>query len=176
MVNIHHRHHHPQDNDTDHTFSVVGFYGFGALQANNFSVTRVVSEKTLARKSKRSTLRTKTLLQMSLLGVVTKDDENIMPELLYSLTYSQPAAPIENQIQLSAAILSESRNIFFGLVLTILRVVDPGKCEITYLGKHTHHNFFWSNSTMPLLPPTANRYRQHCHDRLQPAFSRFAPG
>jgi hypothetical protein len=76
------------------------------------------------------------LMAMSLLGVVDRlEYEGKPPELLYSVTYAQPQAPIVNQIQLSAAILSESRSIFFGLILTILRVTCPSKCEITYLGE-----------------------------------------
>jgi hypothetical protein len=70
---------------------------------------------------------------MSLLGVVDRQDK--APELLYSTTFSQPHARIVNQIQLSACVLSSSKSVFFGKVLTILRVTDPAKCEICYLGK-----------------------------------------
>ena len=72
-------------------------------------------------------------LTVTLLGAMEKPKQ--APELLYSVSGSQPNAEIMNQIQFSANILSESKNIFFGKVLSILRAFDPRKLELAYAGE-----------------------------------------
>jgi hypothetical protein len=74
-------------------------------------------------------------MQISLLGFIEKEGSKKPPELLYAVTGAQPKAEILNQIQFAACVLSESRNIFFGLVLSILRVFDERRCQIIYCGE-----------------------------------------
>jgi hypothetical protein len=56
------------------------------------------------------------------------------PELIYAITSHQPRSKIKNVIQASAAILSQSRTIFFGKVLCLLRHYDPRLVELLYTG------------------------------------------
>jgi len=58
------------------------------------------------------------------------------PELIYALTSHQPRADIANLIQASAAILSQSKTIFFGKVLCMLRHYDPKMVELLYTGNY----------------------------------------
>ena len=73
------------------------------------------------------------LSEIALLGAVRREGK--VPELLYSVTSHQPRKEIFNVVQLSGTILGQSRSIFLGKVLAILRFFDPGKLEITYCGK-----------------------------------------
>jgi hypothetical protein len=72
------------------------------------------------------------VFQVSLLGAIRKKGKT--PDLLYAITSHQPEEEIKNIIQISACILSQSRNIFFGKILAILRCFDPRKVEICYGG------------------------------------------
>jgi hypothetical protein len=142
-----------------------GFFGFGAVEAVHFSTTRLALESTLARKAKRLGLYSEKLLSMSLLGVVDRKDK--VPELLYSATFSQPNARITNQIQLSVGVLSNSKAIFFGKILTILRVTDPRKCEISYAGERKKNQRTCSRSCANVvLFSRVTRYRFLSHYRL----------
>jgi hypothetical protein len=79
------------------------------------------------------------LSEVSLLGAVCKEGKT--PDLLYAVTSHQPKSPICNIIQISGAILGQSRTIFFGKILLILRAFHPGFLEIAYCGEfytHTH--------------------------------------
>lgn len=75
------------------------------------------------------------VFQVSLLGVVRKPKSKI--DLLYSLTSHRPRAKISNLIQVAGTILGQSRNIFLGKILTILRFFDPSLVEIAYHGELT---------------------------------------
>ena len=57
---------------------------------------------------------------------------NKAPDLLYTITMHRPEQKINNVLQLSACILSQSRTIFLGKILTLLRIMDPRKAEICY--------------------------------------------
>jgi hypothetical protein len=79
------------------------------------------------------------LSEVALLGAVRKEGK--VPDLLYAVTSHQPKKAICNIIQVSGAILGQSRSIFFGKILLILRAFHPGFLEIAYCGEfytHTH--------------------------------------
>jgi hypothetical protein len=54
---------------------------------------------------------------------------------LYSVTKAAPRSRICNVLQMSSCILSESRHIFLGLLLGLLRTMDPSKMELCYTGE-----------------------------------------
>jgi hypothetical protein len=128
---------------------LTAMYGFFGVQSTNFTVTRIVTESYLARKSQRVRLFDDDKLQISLLGVVhhdTKNEEEKPPDLLYSVTGSQPKAEVLNQLQVSGAVLGSSRCIFFGHILTILRYFDPRACEMIYSGERREMMASWTCS------------------------------
>ena len=115
-------------------------YGFSAVEATNFPRTRLVSESYLVRRKNQKLGLQQTLgmadgsiYEVSLIGAVQRGRQ--VPDLLYALTAHQPRQPICNIVQWSCQILGESRSIFLGKLLTILRVFSPGMLEITYTGK-----------------------------------------
>ena len=73
------------------------------------------------------------LYDVALLGAVRK--EGRPPSLLYALSSHQHKQQIYNILQVSGQILGQSRAIFLGKVLLILRAFDPAKLEILYTGK-----------------------------------------
>jgi hypothetical protein len=115
-------------------FFSLGLYGFSATSPVNFTKTRILRESYLAEKRIREPLFADSRLQISLLGVLEKPGDRKPPELLFSVTTQQLKAKIKNQVQSSGCILGESKNIFFGLVLSVLRVFDPRKLEVSYAG------------------------------------------
>jgi hypothetical protein len=56
------------------------------------------------------------------------------PQLIYALSSHRPKAQIKNLIQASVAILSQSKTIFFGKLLCLLRHYDPRLVELLYTG------------------------------------------
>jgi hypothetical protein len=140
-----------------------GLYGFCSVQSCSFNRTRIVAESTLSKVKSDPSGLIKTrglddgdLVEVSLLGAVCKEGKK--PDLLYSLTSRQPKKDIYNVVQISGAILGESRCIFLGKVsswlpwwflttstqrltqfppqiLCLLRYFNPGCMEIIYCGK-----------------------------------------
>jgi hypothetical protein len=113
-------------------------FGYAAAEATNYSKTSIMSEGYLARKGTWTQVFTDPDAQISLLGVVESSSDEVPPQLLYGITESNEDAAIENQLQFSACILNQSKNIFFGKVLTILRFFMAEHVEPIYLGKCTH--------------------------------------
>jgi hypothetical protein len=70
-------------------------------------------------------------MQLCLLGAT----EGKKPQFVYAVTSKKEEAPTMNVNQIPADILSTSRVVFFGLVLKLLRYLDPAKAEICYIGK-----------------------------------------
>lgn len=75
-------------------------------------------------------LEGKNVFRVNLLGALLSPSAK--PDLLYAVTMHRPNEKIRNILQLSAAILSQSRVIFLGKVLLLLRLLDPKKTEIAY--------------------------------------------
>jgi hypothetical protein len=113
---------------------INGFYGYSALESCNFTRTSVISEKTLHRDAKRrdALLTSEDVVQITLLGAVVPEKLEETPNLLYAITRRQPKARIENIAQFSCCILSNSRRVFLGKVLKLLRYLDPAKAELAY--------------------------------------------
>ena len=55
------------------------------------------------------------------------------PDLLYSVTAHQPDQPIFNIAQASGTILGNSRGIFLGKLIVLLRAFNPGMMEVLYI-------------------------------------------
>ena len=109
-------------------------YGFAALEASNFTTTRIMSESYLNKdKKKRELLYSEDLMHVTLLGAKCREGE--APDLVYAVTFKQPRAEICNILQVSSWILSASRCVFLGKILTLLRCFDPRKLELCYTGK-----------------------------------------
>jgi hypothetical protein len=110
------------------------------LEGPNFSKTRIVGE-TYLRKFKNHPLGLENTLginsglvhEMALLGAVRK--EGTVPELIYALSAHQPNQDIFNIVQVSGQILGQSRSIFLGKILLLLRAFDPSMMEILYTGE-----------------------------------------
>jgi hypothetical protein len=78
---------------------------------------------------------------VSLLGAIQPlkkqqklDTNRPPPDFLYAITRKNDDAKIENCIQVSAAILSQSREIFMNKIYVILKNTDPHQMEICYTG------------------------------------------
>jgi hypothetical protein len=110
-------------------------FGYAAAEATNYSKTRIMTEKYLARMQTWTQVFTDPESQISLLGVVDSASDEVPPQLLYAITEPNRDADVVNQLQFSACILNESRNIFFGKVVTILRYFMAEHVELIYLGK-----------------------------------------
>jgi hypothetical protein len=112
-----------------------GAYGFFAIQATNFPRTRLVRESYLKNIGFRHRLGMAgdNVIQVTLLGAVRKEGKK--PDLLYAVTSRRPEEKICNIIQAACAILSQSRIIFLGKILTILRCFDPRMVELCYTGE-----------------------------------------
>lgn len=108
--------------------------GFCSIEGPNFPRTRVVSESYLNKQKKTPLgMLDENVIQVSLLGTVQKPKRKI--DLLYSITSKRPTAKISNLVQVAGTILGQSRNIFLGKILTILRFFDPALVEIAYHGE-----------------------------------------
>ena len=115
--------------------AINGTYGFFSIEAPNFPRTRIVRESYLKKMSFEARLGMggKDVTQVSLLGAVHR--KGTTPDLLYAITSRKPEDKIFNLIQVACAILSQSRNIFLGKILTLLRCFDPRKLELAYTGE-----------------------------------------
>jgi hypothetical protein len=108
-------------------------FGFMAIESSKFTTTRIMSESYLkGDKEKRKLLYSEDLMQVTILG--SKEVGDSMPDLIYAVTLKNPRSEICNIIQCSSHILSASRCIFLGKILTLLRCFDPRKMEICYAG------------------------------------------
>ena len=92
------------------------------------------------KKRKRSGLYDPNVYEISLVGAIRR--LNKTPDLLYSVTSHCPDKPITNIAQISGAILGQSRNIFFGKILAMLRVFQHGSFELSYTGETFFLYFF----------------------------------
>jgi hypothetical protein len=115
-------------------FTGNGIYGFCSIESTNYTNTRIMSERYLhENKAKRDLLLSENLQQLTLLGATLEPGKR--PNLVYALTFKQPSSEIRNILQVSATILSSSRCVFLGKILTLLRCFDPRKLEICYTGE-----------------------------------------
>jgi hypothetical protein len=110
------------------------------VEASNFDRTRLVTETTLSKYKrdasgmfKNKCFNVGDLSEIALLGAIRRPEK--VPELLYSVTCHQPKQKIYNIVQVSGAILGQSRSIFLGLVLSVLRVFCPTMLEASYCGE-----------------------------------------
>jgi hypothetical protein len=65
-------------------------------------------------------------------GKRKKQAKSKPPDLLYSVTAHQPDQPIFNIAQASGTILGNSRVVFLGKIIVLLRAFNPGMMEIVY--------------------------------------------
>lgn len=102
----------------------------------SFTTTAIVSESTLNRKSYRRQLGAAgKILQLTLLGANLRGGADGYPELVYAATRGRDDAKIRNVIQMGASILSSSRVLFLGLLREMLRLLDPCKAQLCYVGE-----------------------------------------
>jgi hypothetical protein len=113
-------------------------YGFFSIQSTSFPRTRLLSESYLKKyANSKFGFWGKDVYDVTLLGAAQYCNRKKKgpPDLIYAVSSHQPRAEINNLIQAGAAILSQSRTIFFGKVLCLLRHYDPRKMELLYTGK-----------------------------------------
>jgi hypothetical protein len=78
-------------------------------------------------------------VDISLLGIVEKSvklksgKQSIKPDLLYAVTTHNDGGKIRNLHHLGGTILSNSRKLFLGTILKLLRLLDSRKMEICYI-------------------------------------------
>jgi hypothetical protein len=103
------------------------------MEESSFPVTRVMNE-TRAREIKlgRCASVDDHVINLTLLGAV-HPGTNQRPKLLYALTTENTKAKIKNVNCIAAAILSESRVVFFSKLLMLLRCLDPRLAELCYM-------------------------------------------
>jgi hypothetical protein len=113
-----------------------GFYGFSAIMPTNFEKTRLVTDSYL--RSRRGPGRRKyglgngRFFRVTLLGAMPLREGEKSPRLLFSASSRNPTASIRNLLHIGGAILSMSRVIFLSRILSLLRILDPGKVELMY--------------------------------------------
>lgn len=114
-----------------------GFYGYTSIQASSFPKTSIVSETTLRKLPEEEKVRR--LLpcrgvSVTLLGCRDEEDDDRArpPELLYAVTTGNENAALFNTLQVAVSILGQSKRIFFGMILTILRHYSPSMVSIAY--------------------------------------------
>ena len=105
------------------------------MEATSFPVTRLLGERRLRNLSRRGGAEDgKRTMHTTLLGAVRPSGGG-RPFLLYAQTLEDRLAPISNVKQVAATILGTSRKVFLSKILTLLRCMDPGKCEMCYIGE-----------------------------------------
>ncbi len=93
------------------------------------------------------------------------EDENGELQLLYALTERNKGARIRNLLQLSAAILAESKVLFFSKLHWMLTVADPSKLQLAYCD--TDSLVFTAVSPRfsdCVLPEMRERYEREKHE------------
>jgi hypothetical protein len=132
-------------------------YGYYSVQSTSFPKCRLLSEEYIYKQNAtKFGWRDKDVFEVTLLGASVKDasqqqhlgdgaaeankkkkknNKQAQPQLIYALSSHRPKAKIKNLVQASAAILSQSKTIFFGKLLCLLRHYDPRLVELLYTGK-----------------------------------------
>ena len=111
------------------------FFGYNAIARNKFTRVRIVTESFLNKRKKRIKLKPKDKLTgVTLVGAVRKRvrRKKVISDLVYAITYRRPSTKVVNFAQVAAAILSNSRVIFFGLIDKILNIFDRRKVALVY--------------------------------------------
>jgi hypothetical protein len=176
------------DGDDDQLMSAClklignGLYGFAAIQPTNFCKIRLVSEgylKTLrgARRAGRMGKADENIFRYTLMGAFPKKDSY---DMLYSLTCANPNAKIRNILQMSATILSNSRVVFLGRTLELLRLLDPSKVELMYMVS-VNRKLFSIFSEVDIISPWRSGHGLDHHRHLVavppgPGQARHQPG
>ena len=111
---------------------VNSFFGYSALNSTRFSKTRIISETYLTQHRKKLA-GLASALQVTLLGAVphAKPDK-YPPSLMYATTWPRTDDRIENVSQVAGCILSNSRRVYLGRVLELLRAFHAGRVEPAY--------------------------------------------
>ena len=109
------------------------FYGFSSCMINSYAKTVVRSSAQLEdRRSK----HLENARSVSLIGCTpgkNNDDNSEEIHLLYAITKNNDTAKIQNICQLAAAILSNSKVLFFDCLFFFFRCFSPKRAEICYL-------------------------------------------
>ena len=122
------------------------FFGYNAIARNKFTRLRIVNASSLTEKGKRFKLKPKDQVTgVTLVGVVTKSARRKKlkkgskrkagkktADLVYAVAYKRPSTKVINFAQVAAAILSNSRVIFFSLIDRLLNVLDWRKAALVY--------------------------------------------
>ena len=99
------------------------------MESSNFPKTKILQSETL---NKKRNAIWSGKLKPSFFGVSDRGGDK-PPELLYLCEIDNKDAKVNNCCHLASNILSESKNIFFSKVLTLLRYFKPECLEVNYL-------------------------------------------
>jgi hypothetical protein len=120
-------------------------FGYSLLNPTKHDRTTVNLESTLVKKM--SKMQQDDLVNISFLGCVDKQQQQqrqatatgvsrkrrAVPSMLYAVTVKNKKARVENLVHIGACILSRSKELFLGKLLTLMTILKPQMCVVTYL-------------------------------------------
>jgi hypothetical protein len=129
---------------------INSFYGMMGIEAVHFPKTKLVRESSWSKKRRDDIEKSMNkIMRVTLVGALDEsgrrcpgEGKDELPikrrkkdcDLLYAITRKNDLAKISNCIQASAAILSQSREIFFEKIYLLLKYCDPRFMELCYTG------------------------------------------
>jgi hypothetical protein len=106
------------------------YYGYCSLESTNHPKTTINVDNTLRRKW--SKLQEEGLFRITFIGCVKAVGVK-KSSVIYALTTHNRNAQILNLLQVSACILSKSKECFFEKIMTMLNVFRPDSCCLAYI-------------------------------------------
>ena len=74
-------------------------------------------------------------IDLTLMGLVTTGVTKKKSELLYMIRRDKKRCRIANSIQFGAQVLAHSRLLFYKQIYDLLRLLHPGRAQMTYCGR-----------------------------------------
>lgn len=109
-----------------------GSYGYSALESTNYSNTKIMTDKALARQRK-TTMADVHIKSLNVIGIVkTKRNKKISYDFLYQVNYSAPNKKISNCLPRAVSVLSNSKKLFFDRIFDMLDCFDYNLVEVCY--------------------------------------------
>ena len=135
------------------------FYGFSSLMNNSYPKTLVRSSSQLEHKNSKQleNARSVSLIGCAPARAGKKRKRSGDKELLFAITKSNKSAKIRNLCQLAAAILSNSKVIFFDAIFFFLQHLSAKRAELTYID--TDSSLF-SLSSPDLMDVVEEKHKQ----------------
>ena len=145
------------------------FYGYSSLLSTSYAKTVVRSSSQLesSRSKQLESARSVSLIGCAPAKKRKKEGKEVAAEnekeLLFAITKSNSKAKIKNLSQLAAAILSNSKVIFFDAVYFFLKCFSAKKAELTYLDTDSA---LFTVSSVDLMDLVEDRYKDEFRENI----------